>query len=62
MKTIKDSEYLVVCGDFNDNVGKDVEGFDGVHGSLGFGSPNVEGGDATGVCRRMRIGSCQHLV
>jgi hypothetical protein len=41
--TIKDSEYLVVCGDFNGHVGKDVEGFDGVHGGFGFGSRNLEG-------------------
>ena len=43
LKTIKDSEYLAVCGDFNGHVGKDVEGFDGVHGGMGFRSRNVEG-------------------
>ena len=42
-KTVKDNEYLVVCGDFNGHVGKDIEGFDGVHGGMGFGSRNVEG-------------------
>ena len=43
LKTIKESEYLVVCGDFNGHVGKDIEGYEGVHGGMGFGSRNVEG-------------------
>ena len=32
-----------MCGDFNGHVGKDEEGFDVVHGGMGFGSRNVEG-------------------
>ena len=53
LKTVKVNEYLVVCGDFNGHVGKDVEGFDGVHGGIGLWESKCRGGDATGVCRRL---------
>ena len=43
LATIRNNEYLVVCGDFNGHVGKEVAGFEGVHGGFGFGSRNVEG-------------------
>ena len=35
---IKNNEYRVVCGDFNGHVGKEVDGFDEVHGGLTFGA------------------------
>ena len=32
-----------MCGDMNGHVGKEVNGFEGVHGGYGFVSRNVEG-------------------
>ena len=43
LSTIKEGERLVVCGDLNGHVGKEVDGFEGVHGGYGFGNRNVEG-------------------
>ena len=40
---IKDSEGLLVCGDFNGHVGAAVDGFAGVHGGNGYGNRNAEG-------------------
>ena len=56
----KEHEYLVVCGDFNGHVSKEVCGFDGVF--CGLWVPKCGGEDATRVCRRMEFDSCQHLV
>jgi len=36
-------ERLVLAGDFNGHVGKEVEGFGGVHGGQGYGVRNSEG-------------------
>ena len=33
----------VVLGDMNGHVGRDVDGFEGVHGGNGFGDRNAEG-------------------
>ena len=43
LSAISEGEHLVVCGDMNGHVGKEVNGFEGVHGGYGFGSRNVEG-------------------
>src|SRR5664279_4742913 len=43
LSTISEVEHLVVCGDMNGHVGKEGNGFEGVHGGYGFGSRNVEG-------------------
>lgn len=37
------NEVVFVLGDFNGHVGKESEGFDGVHGGNGIGIRNVEG-------------------
>ena len=37
------SEILFVCGNFNGHTGKNVDGYEGVHGGRGFGRSNLEG-------------------
>ena len=36
-------ESIFVCGDMNGHVGKEADGYHGVHGGNGFGSRNMEG-------------------
>ena len=36
------AETLVICGDFNDHVGKVANGYEGVHGGHGYGLRNTE--------------------
>ena len=43
LRGIKSDEELVICGDFNCHVGTLADGFEGVHGSNGYGDRNVEG-------------------
>ena len=38
-----DNELVIVGGNFNGHVGKSSEGYEGMHGGLGFGSRNKEG-------------------
>jgi hypothetical protein len=40
---ISAGERLVVCGDMNGHVGAKSDGFEGVHGGMGYGNRNVEG-------------------
>ena len=40
---ISGSEILFVCGDFNSHIGKNANGYEGVHGGRGFGRCNLEG-------------------
>ena len=40
---ISRDERVVICGDFNGHVGKDADGFEGVHGGYSFGVRNAEG-------------------
>ena len=40
---ISASEIFFVCGDFNGHVGKNEDGYEGVHGGRGFGRANLEG-------------------
>ena len=47
---MKDS--IVMGSNLNDHVGRDADGYGGVHGGMGFGTRNVEGerfGDAVGI-------------
>ena len=39
---VKESEVLVIGGDLNGHVGKDCDGYDGVHGGHGYGERNEE--------------------
>ena len=43
ISTVSLDEHLLVCGDFNGNVGKAPEDFNGVHGGCGFDSCNANG-------------------
>ena len=40
---IDSGESLLICGDLNGHVGSEVDGFESVHGGIGFGKRNVEG-------------------
>ena len=40
---IDSGERLLICGDMNGHVGSEIDGFESVHGSFGFGKWNVEG-------------------
>ena len=37
------SKVLICLGDFNGHIGKEVEGFEGVHGGFGIGKRNLDG-------------------
>ena len=37
------SEVVFGMGDFNEHVGRWIDGFEGVHGGYGIGKTNVEG-------------------
>ena len=39
---ISASKILFVCGDFNGHIGKNTDGYEGVHGVRGFGRLNLE--------------------
>ena len=43
MQAVPRSEMLVVAGDLNGHVGRDRDGYDGVHGGHGLGVRNEEG-------------------
>ena len=43
MQAVPRSERLVVAGDLNGHVGRDIDGYDGVHGGHGLGVRNEEG-------------------
>ena len=40
---ISASEISIVCGDFNNHIGKNAGEYEGVHGGRGFGRRNLEG-------------------
>ena len=41
VQTIDVSETLLICGDFNDHIGKAALGYEGIHGGYGFGKRNI---------------------
>ena len=43
LSEISTNESLFVCGDMKGHVGKEADGYHGVHGGKGFGSRNMEG-------------------
>ena len=43
LKAIPTEERTYLCGDFNAHIGKEANGFEGVHGGQGYGSRNNEG-------------------
>ena len=38
-----ENEVLICLGDFNGHIGKEVDGFEGVHGGFGIGKRNLMG-------------------
>ena len=38
-----DNEIVIPCGDWNGHVGKEADGYEGVHGGIGFGDRNADG-------------------
>ena len=42
-KVENENEVLICLGDFNGHIGKEVDGFENVHGGFGTGKGNVEG-------------------
>ena len=40
--SISDNETLLICGDFNGNIGENAVRFEGIHGGHGFGNINIE--------------------
>ena len=40
---VGDNEFLIIGGDLNGHVGKDADGYQGIHGGYGYGNRNVEG-------------------
>ena len=38
-----ENEVLICLGNINGHIGKEVNGFEGVHGGFGIGKKNVEG-------------------
>ena len=52
---IPKQESIFIGGDMNAHVGRDADGYGGVHGGMGFGTINAEGerilefGDAVGM-------------
>ena len=43
MENVKDEEVIVVEGDLNGHVGRNADGFEGVHGGYRYGVRNGEG-------------------
>ena len=43
INSVPDTEFLIICGDFNGHVGRGANGFEGYHGGYGFGERNGEG-------------------
>ena len=42
-KIKNENEVLICLEDFNGHIGKEVDGFEGVHGGFGISKRNVEG-------------------
>ena len=42
-------------GDFNEHVGKQIDGFEGVHGGYGIGKTNVEGRKLLEFCDKKEL-------
>ena len=40
---VGENDMLVIGGDFNGHVGKEANGYQGIHGGFGYGARNVEG-------------------
>ena len=54
----KESEVLVIGGDLNVHVGKDCDGYDGVHGGHGYEERNEEGEKILDMAQRKELLVC----
>ena len=43
MAKISDQETVIISGDFNGHIGRNPDGFEGIHGGYGYGQRNPEG-------------------
>ena len=43
IRKVSDAETIVICGDLNGHIGKDANGYEGIHGGHGYGIRNKEG-------------------
>ena len=43
LKGVKEEEAMFICGEFNGHVGRDADGYEGVHGCHGFGRRHLGG-------------------
>ncbi len=58
MERVKDSEMVVLGGDFNGHVGRDSDGYEGVHGGYGYGVRNSEGESILEFCVAADMALC----
>ena len=50
------NELILGLQDFNGQVGKCAEGFEGIHGGYGIGKRNAEGRMLLGFCDQKKLG------
>ena len=43
IRKVSDAETIVICGDLNGHIGKDANGYEGIHGGHGYEIQNKEG-------------------
>ena len=43
VRKVNDNETLVICGDLNGHIGRNANGYEGVHGGRGYRLSNKEG-------------------
>ena len=48
--TISSDDALIVCGDLNGHIGKNSDGFEGIHGGYGYGIRHTEGTRILDMC------------
>ena len=61
MTKVSGSEIVIWAGDFNGHVGRERDGFEGVHGGFGFGHRNEEGGRILEYCASMDMVLCNTM-
>ena len=55
-------ERLLICGDLNEHVGSEIDGFEGVHGGFGFGKRNVDGEMILETADALNLACFEHMV
>ena len=62
MRKTLTNEGIFVIGDMNGYLGKEADGYHGVHGGNGFGSRNMEGETKQRRSRMNQVGAKQLLT